>query len=102
MERSCDTVYQTMMRDVDVFGSHGSGGSRKFVGVGGGGGNICWLFVVAGYLVIGENSSSRSRSVVIHIFSRLCLVAIPHGTVLRENTCPSYGPAPPIPTVCLF
>ena len=38
-------------------------------GGGGGGGNICWPLAVAGHLVIGDNSGSRSCSVVIHVVS---------------------------------
>ena len=44
----------------------------------GGGANICWLLVVTGHLVIGDNSGSRSHSVVTHIVNRLFLVAIFH------------------------
>ena len=56
---------------------------ENFVGKGGARANICWPLAVADRLVIGDDSCSRSRSVVIQVVSRLCLVA-----------CPSYAPAP--------
>ena len=49
---------------------------------------------VQAYLVIGNDSGSHSRSVVIHVVSSLCLVAIFH-TVKGGSTCPSFAPAPP-------
>ena len=52
------------------------------------------IFSCLVYLVIGDGSASHSRSVAIHVVSRLCLVAIFH-TVQGGSTCPSYVPAPP-------
>ena len=51
--------------------------------------------MVPGHLVIGDDSDSRSHSVVIHVVSRLCLVE-----------CPSYAPVLPSAelelVVCVF